>query len=107
MAFPRVYADFHNLDDSNRLRLNCTGTMEDLARQKIVLQEGMVLTFCMDDADDQGRPDDICVDGTVHYQAIEKCWVADVEWSGVRHASDDTLHDGNGATIRKTDSQRT
>ena len=33
MPIPRVYADFQNLDDENRLRLTCVGTKEDLARQ--------------------------------------------------------------------------
>ncbi|WP_277883249.1 hypothetical protein [Nostoc sp. FACHB-190] len=32
MDKPRVFADFHNADSQGRLRLNCTGTIEDLAR---------------------------------------------------------------------------
>lgn len=59
MSKPKVYADFHNLDDSNRLRLTCTGTIDDLARQRIELSEGMALTFYMDDADDQGDADEL------------------------------------------------
>ena len=57
MAAPRVYADFQNLDDHNRLKLTCAGTGQDLARQGIQLQEGLILTFYTDDADDQGQPD--------------------------------------------------
>ena len=56
MSPPKVYADFHNLDDFNRLRLTCMGTRTDLTRQGIALREGLVLTFSMDDADDQGEP---------------------------------------------------
>ena len=89
MSFPRVYGDFHNLDDSNRLRLTCAGTLEDLARQAIELSEGLALTFYMDDADDQGRSDDILVDGTTHYDPAGQCWVAIADWSSVRHASDE------------------
>lgn len=89
MATPRVYADFHNLDDSNRLRLNCAGTAEDLMRQGIQLREGMVLTFYTDDADDQGRPDQLRVEGVVHYDEKDRCWVAAVDWSALRHASDE------------------
>ena len=33
MGIPRVYADFQNLDDLNRLRLHCAGTLQDLERQ--------------------------------------------------------------------------
>lgn len=29
MLAPRIYADFNNLDDANRLRLTCVGTRED------------------------------------------------------------------------------
>jgi hypothetical protein len=89
MTHPRVYADFQNLDDSNRLRLTCAGTARDLARQGIELREGLILTFYTDDADDQGRPDELLADGVVHYSAADKCWVANVDWSALRHASDE------------------
>ncbi len=59
MSSQRVYADFQNLDDSNRVRLTCAGTMNDLTRQSIELREGLVLTFYMDDADDQGDSDEL------------------------------------------------
>ena len=45
MALPKVYADFQNLDDENRLRLTCAGTTEDLRRQGISLRDGLVLTL--------------------------------------------------------------
>jgi hypothetical protein len=40
MNNPRVFADFHNADAQGRLRLNCIGTLEDLASQNIELQDG-------------------------------------------------------------------
>ena len=89
MSKPKVYADFHNLDDSNRLRLTCTGTIDDLARQRIELSEGMALTFYMDDADDQGDADELRAEGVVHYDESECSWVASVDWSAVRHSSDE------------------
>jgi hypothetical protein len=89
MFEPKIYADFHNLDDSNRLRLTCAGTKEDLERQSIELHEGLVLTFYMDDADDQGEPDELRTQGVVHYDEREATWVASVDWSAVRHASDE------------------
>jgi hypothetical protein len=93
MANPRVYADFQNLDDDNRVKLTCVGTREDLARQGIELQEGLVLTLYSDDADDQGRPDELRVEGVVHYQAAEQCWVAEVDWAALRHASEELTQD--------------
>ncbi|MFO0844075.1 MAG: hypothetical protein U0797_17020 [Gemmataceae bacterium] len=86
---PRIYADFQNLDNYNRLRLTCAGTLDDLSRQNLQLREGLVLTLYMDDADDKGRPDELLADGTVRYNAEERCWVAEVDWTALRHASDE------------------
>jgi hypothetical protein len=85
---PTVYADFHNLDDANRLRLTCAGTREDLERVGVQLRDGLALTFRMDDADDAGRPDDLLVEGVIRFSPEERIWVAAVDWSAVRHASD-------------------
>jgi hypothetical protein len=89
MSTSRVYIDFHNVDDLNRLRLTCSGTLQDLESQGIELREGLALSFYSDDADDQGRPDDLLVDGVVRYSEEEQCWVAEIAWKAIRHASDD------------------
>jgi hypothetical protein len=91
MSAPRVYADFQNLDDVNRLRLTCAGTQRDLERQDIRLQEGLVLTLYTDDADDQGHPDELRAEGIVHYDEIQRCWVATIDWGSLQHASDDPV----------------
>src|SRR2546425_7708920 len=91
MAPPKVYADFQNLDDANRLRLTCAGTLQDLARQGIQLQEGLVLTFYSDDADDQGQPDELRAEGVVHYDEDRQCWVATIDWTAIRHASEEEV----------------
>jgi len=98
MSGTKVYADFHNLDDFNRLRLTCAGTTADLTREGIQLREGLVLTFYMDDADDQGRPDELLAEGVVEFNETERIWVAQVDWSAVRHASEDQPDQHNGAT---------
>lgn len=85
-----IYADFQNLDDDNRLRLSTIGTRDDLARKKIELREGLTLTFYSHDADDEGRPDELLVDGVVTYNEREQCWVAAVDWGRIRHASDES-----------------
>jgi hypothetical protein len=93
MANPRVYADFQNLDDANRLRLTASGTLRDLDRQGIQLCDGLRLTFYTDDANDNGEPDELLADGVVHYDGGERCWVATIDWSGLHHASEERAHD--------------
>jgi hypothetical protein len=75
MDTPRVFADFHNADPQGRLRLNCTGTIEDLARQKIWLQEGLELTLYSEDLE---------VDGVIQYSTVENIWVAIINWDDIR-----------------------
>jgi hypothetical protein len=88
MGKPKVYADFHNADPSGRLRLNCVGTVEDLARQGVTLREGMPLTLYSDDLDAEGRLDELLVDGVVSFSGEEHCWVAAIDWAAIRHASE-------------------
>ena len=88
MNLPKVYADFHNADSEGRLRLNCIGTVQDLSRQKIQLREGLQLTLFADDVDNNGQRDEILTEGTVTYSAVEKLWVAIIDWDAIRHPSD-------------------
>jgi len=96
MAKPKIYADFHNADPHGRLRLNCAGTAEDLARQQVQLREGLLLTLYADDLDDQGQPDELLVDGVVSFSVDENCWVAAIDWSAIRHASEGRAKQSNG-----------
>jgi hypothetical protein len=98
MAHPKLYADFQNLDDDNRLRLTCAGTQEDLARHGIELREGLVLTLSMDDADDQGRPVELRAEGVVPFHEQERCPVAAIDWSALRHTSAERAPNANGST---------
>ncbi len=79
MSNPRVFADFHNADVQGRLRLNCIGTIEDLARQRIELQNGQLLTLYSEDLE---------VDGVVQYSTQENLWVAAIGWERIRQAED-------------------
>jgi hypothetical protein len=97
MASPRIYADFQNLDDLNRLRLTSAGTAVDLERQGLQLAEGQRLTFYMDDANEEGRPDELRIEGRVQYDAGSRCWVAAVDWATVYHASDVQAQQDQGA----------
>lgn len=98
MMKPRVYADFHNADAHGRLRLNCVGTNEDLARQAITLHDGMALTLYSDDLDQNGQLDELLADGIVSFSEEENCWVATIDRSGIHHASDErTARVGGGS----------
>lgn len=78
MNNPRIYVDFHNADVQSRLRLNCVGTMEDLACQQIALRDGLLLTLYSEALE---------VEGLVQYSTEENLWVAAIDWSAIREAS--------------------
>jgi hypothetical protein len=82
----RVFADFHNADPQGRLRLNCTGTIEDLARQKIWLKEDQFLTLYSEDLE---------VEGVVEYSPEENLWVATIDWDKIRQQEDVLFEDKN------------
>ncbi len=86
MVRPKIYVDFHNADSQGRIRLNCVGTLEDLAQQQVQLHAGMVLTLYSDDLDDRGDLDPLLVDGIVSFSEGEHCWVAAVDWKAIHHA---------------------
>lgn len=99
-AGPRVYADFHNADSQGRVRLNCSGTLEDLSRQHIELRDGLRLTLYADDLDAEGQLDELLADGVVTYSADEHCWVASVDWSAIRHTSENRTPNAPMASTR-------
>jgi hypothetical protein len=72
---PKVFADFHNADAKGRLRLNCIGTVEDLAQQQIVLRDGLSLTLYSEELE---------VEGVVQYSTDENVWVAVIDWNAIR-----------------------
>lgn len=74
----RIFADFHNADSQGRLRLNCIGTMEDLIRQQISLQNGQFLTLYSEDLE---------VDGVIQFSESEHLWVAVIDWDEIREES--------------------
>lgn len=79
MNYPRIFADFHNADEQGRLRLNCVGTIEDLSRQNIKLQDGQSFTLYSEELE---------VDGVVQYSEEESLWVAVIDWKLLRQVED-------------------
>jgi hypothetical protein len=71
---PIVFADFHNADTHGRLRLNCRGTIDDLAEHGIILVEGLHLWF---------SDGEMITEGTVSRSQEEGIWVATVNWDAV------------------------
>ncbi len=71
----KVFADFHNTDVKGRVRLNCAGTIADLERQGIELQDGQSLIIYSEELE---------VEGIVHYSEEEKLWTAVIDWNAIR-----------------------
>ena len=78
MDISEVYADFNNADPRGRLRLNCTGTIQDLALKHIVLRDGLRLTV---------HDEELEVEGEVQYSSEEHVWVAAIDWQAIRTRS--------------------
>jgi hypothetical protein len=75
MSRPTIYADFHNADSRGRVRLNCIGTVQDLAEKGITLTDGLSLTL---------SDDELEVEGEVHFAEEERLWVAVIDWGEIR-----------------------
>ncbi len=94
MKYPRVYADFHNADAQGRLRLNCVGTVEDLAHQQILLHDGLLLRL---------YSEELVVEGQVQYSTDENLWVAVIDWDAIREdEAESSLPEDQAILQRKT-----
>jgi hypothetical protein len=71
----RIFADFHNADVKGRVRLNCAGTIADIERHGIVLQDGQSLIIYSEELE---------VEGVVSYSEEEKLWTAVIDWDAIR-----------------------
>ncbi len=78
MPTPAIYADFNNADPGGRLRLNCIGTIQDLARQGLRLEEGLKVNL---------HDEELEAEGEVHYSGEERIWVAKIDWQSIRQTS--------------------
>jgi hypothetical protein len=70
--YPEVYCDFNARMTESGYDLNRSGSIEDFRKLGLDLKSavGKRITFFMDDADEQGRPDDIMFNGVVIYDEI-------------------------------------
>ncbi|MBN9118320.1 MAG: hypothetical protein J0I06_04020 [Planctomycetes bacterium] len=75
MPIPSLLVDFNNADPQGRVRLNCVGTIEDLARFGVRLVDG--LRIIVSDGE-------LEADGEVMYSTDEHVWVAKIDWNAIR-----------------------
>jgi hypothetical protein len=75
MSLSRIFVDFHNADEQGRLRLNCIGTLEDLASQHAELENGQRITLYGEELE---------ADGVVQFSENEKIWIAAIDWNQIR-----------------------
>ena len=83
-----IYADTNDSLGNGRLVIMGLGTKRDLEKYGIVLTNGLNLTFYMDDADDDGNPDNLIFEGDVEFEEATQRWLAVVDWDDFKHASD-------------------
>jgi hypothetical protein len=106
LTTPHLFADFNNADKQGRVRLNCAGTMDDLARQQIELREGLGVLLYTDDADEHGNLARMTAEGTVAFSEQERCWVAAIDWQKIAHESGSAVNEvGSDAHQASLDAQ--
>ncbi len=84
----RIWIDFLKTDDAGRLLLSARGTVADLERDGVRLQDGLVLEVYGDDADDDGKPDDLVATGIVRRDEQIGRWVLELDRSTLTHRSE-------------------
>jgi hypothetical protein len=65
------------------------GTRNDLERTQLVLKEGLRVKFYSDDGADDGTPDDLLFEGTVHFDDEKKLWYALLDPDSFHHRSEE------------------
>jgi hypothetical protein len=98
----RLWVDYNNIDIHDRVRLDCEGTLKDIERQQLAMQEGVPVTLWDDDADDQGHPLLVEVDGVLEFSPEDACWVAKVNWKGIRYLPIHKANTTNGTLASGT-----
>jgi len=72
----RIFVDFNNADEQGRVRLNTSGTLEDLRNKKIELNDG--IEILLDDSDG------LVTTGTIQFSKEENIWVALIDWDKLK-----------------------
>ena len=72
---PRIYADFQKLDGCGNAILKTVGTVTDLGKLNISLQEGKFVVLYQPDINEKGESDPLEVDATIKFSGDHNCWV--------------------------------
>lgn len=83
----KLWADFNASSDFG-LRLNCLGTIKDLERQNLNLEEGMELLLWDEDYNDQNERDDLIVKATARYNSKLSIWEGEFDWEEIKNESE-------------------
>lgn len=75
MATQSIYADFNNADQMGRLRLNCIGTVRDLGRLGLQLQNGLRVRV---------HDEELEAEAEIGYSSDEHIWVAKIDWDAIK-----------------------
>ena|SRR6266545_3221859 len=94
-----VWADFQGRDWKDRVRLDLPGTQRDLAEHGAELTAGLRVVLFDEDADTEGKVDDLVVVGEIEFDEGERRWVARVDWAQVTHVS--RLTEGEADAYRR------
>jgi hypothetical protein len=81
-----IYVDLNKFG-FGAVSLSTIGTRRDLERFGVTLEEGRALTFYMDNADENGNPDNLIFSGIVHFDEINQHWVAEIDWDRIKNES--------------------
>jgi hypothetical protein len=87
MKMPRIFL-YPYAGPGGRNYLKQIGTTQDVMLSDIELREGLRLGFYCEDADDDGKQDDLLFEGTVHFDQEKNRWYVIVDENSYRHESD-------------------
>ena len=87
-----VWVDFMRTDWDGRVRLDLPGTFRALERSNISLVEGMRILLYTEDANSQGKLDDLVAIGTLRFDPEESRWAA-LEIRDLCHVSNLDAHE--------------
>ena len=69
---PKIFVDFNNADKNGRVRLNVSGSVEDIKSNGIILQNGLLVLLDDDDG--------LKTLGKLTFSEEENIWVAEIDW---------------------------
>jgi len=85
----KLWVDFNASTVNGGVRLTCKGTIDDLARQKIELQEGLRLLLWNEDFyENDLSSDTLIVEAVAHFNDNHKIWEAIFNMEDIEHKSD-------------------